>query len=181
MIIFDTETTGFVLPSVAPADQQPRIIDLAAVKMDPMSGEVYERIEFLLDPGMTLPSEITKITGLTDADLKGKPSFATVFPEVVDFFLGERCMLAHNLPFDKSMLYWELIRIGAETMFPYPPQQICTVNLFADEFGGKGPKLTALYESVMGIKLEQKHRAMADVEALVDIVRRRRIFELEQQ
>lgn len=178
MIIWDTETTGLLLPSVARAEDQPRIIDFAAVKLDPLTGEERGRIEFLLNPECALPSEITKITGLTDDDLKKQPTFATVFNAITNFFLGEVSMLAHNLPFDKGLLYWELVRLGAETAFPWPPRQLCSVQLFADEFGGKGPKLTALYESVMGIKLEQKHRAMADVEALVDIVCRRRIFEL---
>ena len=32
-------------------------------------------------------------------------------------------------PFDISMLNYELKRIGYETKFPFPPEQMCTVEL----------------------------------------------------
>lgn len=177
--MLDSETTGLLLPSVASADEQPRIIDFAAVKLDPCTGEETARIQMLINPLQTLPAEITKITGYTDSDLRDAPPFAAVLGRLIEFFLGERAMLAHNMPFDKGMLYWELVRLGRETAFPWPPQQLCTVAMYADEFGGKGPRLIALYEKKLGRKLDQKHTAMADVEALVEVVRADRLYELE--
>lgn len=179
MIVWDTETTGLILPSSADQLKQPRIIDFAAIQLDPFTGEEVNRIETLLMPEMLVPAEITKITGYTDADLKDAPLFAEVLPGIVDFFLGETCMLAHNLSFDKAMLYYELLRLDAVTAFPWPPMQLCTVQLFESEFG-KFPKLTALYERKLGRKLEQRHTAMADVEALVEIVRAEKLYELAQ-
>lgn len=183
MIVLDTETTGLLLPSCASADEQPRIIDFAAVKVDRRTGRETARLSLLIHPSCTLPSEITKITGYTDKDLAQAPRFAACARTITNFFLGERCMLAHNMPFDKGMLYWELVRIGLETSFPWPPQQLCTVQMYAEEFfghaGGRGPKLITLYETKLGRKLEQKHTAMADVEALLEIVRQERLYELE--
>lgn len=179
MIILDTETTGLLLPQALTADKQPRIIDLACVQLDPYTGEEVNRFETLLNPDQPITDEITRITGYTDADVRAAPRFADVLPGLVEFFLGENSFLAHNLPFDKGMLYWELVRVDAVTAFPWPGRQFCTVQLYVDEFG-KFPKLTQLYERKLGRPLDQKHTAMADVEALVEIVRAERLYELGQ-
>lgn len=169
MIILDTETTGLLKPAVLDASQQPKIIDFAAKKIDDDTGALIDQIEFLCNPGQPLESIITKITGLTDADLAGQPPFAHYVPQLAEFFRGERCMVAHNMPFDKGLIYWELVRLDLVTSFPWPTQQLCTVQLHIEEFGHR-PKLTELYESRIGKKLAQKHRAMADVDALLEIV-----------
>jgi DNA polymerase III epsilon subunit-like protein len=168
MIILDTETTGLLVPGQSDPDKQPRIIDIAAVKID-ASGEVIEQIEYLIQPRVFLDKDITRITGLKDDDLIGKPEFPELFADIADFFLGEREMVAHNLPFDRGMLMWELIRMGREFAFPWPAVQIDTVEYYKDQFGF-GPKLTQLYERKLKRKLDQRHRAMADVEALLEIV-----------
>lgn len=179
MIVFDTETTGLPVPEILGPEKQPRIIDIACVQLDPFTGEEVNRFETLINPGIPIPEEITKITGYTDEHVKDAPTFAEVLPYLVDFFLGERAMLSHNLPFDKSMLYWELMRCGAETAFPWPPVQVCSVETYIEEFG-KRPRLIHLYERKTGRKLEQKHTAMADVEALLEIVQIDRLYELGQ-
>lgn len=179
MIILDTETTGLVLPSVADPHMQPRIIDFAAIQLDPFTGEEVNRVEFLLNPDRALDEDITRITGYKDSDVADAIRFAEALSDLCAFFVGENCMLAHNLAFDKAMLYWELVRLDAVTLFPWPPMQLCTVQLYEQEFG-KFPKLTALYEKKLGRKLDQKHTAMADVEALVEIVQRERLYELGQ-
>ena len=172
MIIFDTETTGLSLPGVADLSQQPRIIDFAAVKLSRMGkGKVWRqtRIQHLINPGVPISPEITKITGYTDHDLRDAPPFAAVLRDIAHFFLGERVMLAHNLPFDKSLLEFELRRLDLVTNFPWPPVQACTVSLYTEAFGRR-PKLTELYERRLGKPLRQLHKAMADVEALLEIV-----------
>lgn len=178
MIILDTETTGLLAPSVSDPNKQPRIIDFAAVKIDPMTGAETDRYQTLLNPGVPLPEEITKITGYRDEDLKDAPTFEHVLPQLAEFFLGERAMLAHNLPFDHGLMRWELVRSGAEFRFPWPPMQLCSVQLFEAEFGRR-MKLVQLYKAKLGRDLDQKHTAMADVEALLEIVRAERLYELE--
>ena len=177
MIIFDTETTGLTQPAAAGVAAQPRIIDFAAIQLDPWTGEEVNRIEFLLQPDCPLDADITRITGYRDADLASAPRFPEVLPGLINFFLGETCMLAHNLQFDRDVLFWELTRMGAVTLFPWPPLQLCSMQMNEERFG-KWPKLTALYEAVLGRKLDQKHTAMADVEALVEIVLAERLYEL---
>lgn len=167
MIVFDTETTGLTLPSSADLKAQPKIIELAAIVMD--SGRVIDERVWLINPGEKLSPEITKITGLTDADLADKPSFIEVLPELIDVFLGKRRLIAHNLPFDLAVLVAELKRCGREYAFPFPPDQLCTVSAYA-HLRGHNLKLTELYAQLLGKEFAQSHRALGDARALAEIV-----------
>ena len=69
MIVFDTETTGLPAADAAPLAKQPHIIEFAAIKLDEDTLEEVSRLEFLSKPPIDLPPIITKITGITDADL----------------------------------------------------------------------------------------------------------------
>lgn len=171
--VWDTETTGLLIPG-APLDKQPHIIEFGVVMVASAEFEgvenpyVLDRHSWLINPGVPLEPIITKITGLTDDDLRGKPSFAEVLPEIVAFFIGVHGMVAHNLPFDKGMLVVELQRLGKEHAFPYPPEQICTVAHFVQTFGRRA-KMTEVYARVMGKPLPQTHRALDDCSALAEI------------
>jgi DNA polymerase-3 subunit epsilon len=173
MILLDTETTGLPDISITPLDAQPRIIELAAWKIDPVSFRKIGEINFLCDPGVPIPAKVTEITGITDADVKGKPSFARMLPILTDFFLGTKYMVAHNLPFDRQMIGWELERIGRSFQFPWPPEHICTVERSQD-ISGKFTSLTDLYVHYYGMDPGQKHRGEGDVAILYEVVKKMR-------
>jgi DNA polymerase III epsilon subunit-like protein len=170
MIIFDTETTGLILPSLVRIEEQPQIIEFAGVKLDDITLEEIERLTFMCNPGCALPEEIIKITSITDEMLKDQEPFASHYHDLCDFFLGEQMMVAHNLDFDKTLLKLELIRIGKEFAFPWPPKQVCTVEA---SFGinNKRMRLSDLHLHCTGEDFKDAHRAMADTEALVRCVR----------
>ncbi len=171
MIILDTETTGFLKPEIADLAAQPHIVEIAMIKLDDRNYKELDRYEALMKPGAPLDEELHKrITGLTNADLADKPVFLELKDELCDFFLGERCLVAHNLEFDRGMLVVELRRIGAEHAFPFPPMQVCTVER-TKHLQGHRLKLIDLYQLKLGRKLDQKHRAMSDAEALAEIVK----------
>lgn len=172
MIIFDTETTDLLKPEGAELSTQPHIIEIAMIKISVAQDYAeVDRYTALLHPGAPLDEETHKrITGLTNADLADSPTFLELHEELVEFFLGEVTLVAHNLKFDLGVLVCELRRIGMEFAFPYPPVQICTVDR-TKHLRGRRLKMTELYEELLGKKLEQKHRAMSDVEALVEIVK----------
>lgn len=174
MIVLDTETTELQKPEIADLSTQPHIIEIALIKLDPEWREV-DRYEALIDPQAPLNSEEHKrITGLTNEVLKGCPTFLELYEELCDFFLGEGVLVAHNAEFDRSNIVCELRRINREFAFPYPPVQICTVER-TKHLLGRRLKLTELYEMKLKRKLAQKHRAMADAEALAEIVREMRL------
>ena len=183
IIVWDTETTGLLLPGAAALKDQPKIIELAAIAIHVLSeaemkalrkqkapeiAEV-ERRTWLIHPGEEISAEITKITGITNDDLRGQPSFGEVYGEIAAFFCGAQAMVAHNLPFDLWMLVNDLRRIGREFAFPYPAQQICTVAAF-EHLKGRRMKLDELFKHFTQEEMKTAHRAMADAEALARIV-----------
>lgn len=170
MIIWDNETTGLVGPSPIPTDRQPRIIELCAIKLDDKTLKEKGVIDVLIHPGIKLPEIITTITGIRDEDLIGKLPFKAHADEVADFFLGERYSVAHNNDADTNFLYYELVRLGRQNAFPWPPRRICTVEKTVC-IKGHRLKLGELYELATGKKLEGAHRAINDVRALCESVR----------
>ena len=173
MIVFDTETTGKLLPNLVPLDQQPEIIEWGAVKLDDLTLEELAHQSFLIRPRLVkqLPAITTKITGITDADLKGKTPFPGVLPDLTTFFLGERILTAHNVEFDCEMLAIELRRLGREYKFPWPPQRLDTIDLTKHNFD-KFPTLDAMYEFYCKRpRPNASHRALNDARDLAECVR----------
>lgn len=181
-IILDVETTGLLKPAATPLDKQPQIIELGALYIDDDSS-VIRTISQLIDPGMPLPEIITGITGITDEQLKGKPKFAECLPLFIEFFKGADNLIAHNAPFDTGMLHNELRRVpwihedeSMDNCFPWPKETICTIQEYK-AMVGKWPKLTELYQKIIGEPLEQTHRALDDCVALHKILVKDDFFE----
>jgi len=168
MILLDTETTGAPEPMLVPLDQQPRIIELGALKVDNKSLKVLDSIHFLCNPGMSIPAEITKVTGITDEMVSKEKKFVTYVAKLSQFFLGEDTLVAHNEAFDHRMLELELERLGRLTQFPWPINRICTVER-TQARTGKFLKLSELYQKLFGKDPDQKHRALGDVEILHEV------------
>lgn len=173
-IIFDAETTGLLLPSSAPLEKQPKIIEIGAVKVDE-KGALLDQLSLLIHPGEAITAEITKITGIKDDDVKDSLRFPAVLDRVKAFFAGCDLLVAHNAAFDVGMLRVELERCGCKD-FPWPAENVCTVAEYASE-DGSWPKLTVLYERKLGKKLEQTHRALDDVMAMLEVLQHDRFFE----
>lgn len=173
LLVFDTETTGLLLHPQAPLAQQPRIIEFGAVVLE--RGTVTDEMSWLVNPEQALPAEIVSITGLTDAQLIGAPTFGHWVPRLRTLFGSCDGVVAHNLPFDKAMLMNDLRRVRADAGFPWPRRELCTVGLYRDIWG-YGPRLKELYEDLFGKPLQQTHRALDDVRALVAIVRKEMLW-----
>ena len=164
IILLDFETTGLTLPSSSDLELQPHIIEIGAIKVND-KGSVVEEFTELIYPKMEISAEITKITGIKNDQLEGKRVIEEVLPELADFFLGAHTLVAHNLAFDRDVLYFELLRYGWERRFPFPPNQVCTVDSTM-HMKGRRLKLLELYEITQGKPLAQTHRALDDVMAL---------------
>ena len=93
-ISIDLETTGL-------NPKQDKIIEIGAVKV--VEGRITDRYSALVNPGCLLEERITELTGITDADLEGKPYMEDLLPEVIDF-LGDAPLLGHSILFDYSFL-----------------------------------------------------------------------------
>lgn len=175
VIVFDTETTGLTQPSCAELKSQPRIIEIGAAKVEVPSGKVIATLTALVNPGEPIPEIITKITGITNEELSEQPAFKEHLPALRVHFTGSIALIAHNAPFDRALLDYELARAKV-TDFPMPPETICTVSEFNHIFG-RNMKLTELYEHFCKKELQQTHRALDDVEALVEALTAAKFWE----
>jgi DNA polymerase-3 subunit epsilon len=173
VLILDWETTGLTLHPLAKLPLQPRAIEFGGVMLE--DGAVTAEVSVLINPEQEVSAEITKITGLTNADLNGQPTFAAAWPLIELLFKDADGMIAHNLPFDRSVLAYELERMGVKE-FRWP-RGLCTAQTYQDLFG-KRPRLLELYEEIMGVPLAQTHRALDDCKALAEIVIKQRLWEL---
>lgn len=174
-ILYDTETTGLPIHKDGPLKDQPRIIEFAAIKY--RNGVIIDELEFICNPGHAIDEIITKITGLTNADLDDKPPFSEFVQSIKEFFAYSDVIVAHNLSFDKWMLKFDLARLGLDlTAVDYPTRELCTVEQTFPIYG-RMMKLNELYNMHCG-EYEQKHRAMSDVVQLAYICEKLGIFNI---
>lgn len=185
ILVFDTETTGLPLHPSAPLEKQPRIIEFGGALLSPVTGAVELTVNIMINPGEALEPVITKITGITDEDLKDALPFQAVLPQIREVFAQATGVIAHNLPFDKSLMRFELARVGVQLpdsvmegveIFPWPEKELCTVGAF-QEVWGRRPKLVELYEWSLRKPLAQTHRALDDVMALVEVIQEEGVWE----
>lgn len=167
MIIFDTETTGLIENPALPLEQQPRIIEIGAIKVNPATLKIEDELSILVNPGIVLEPIITKITGLTDENLKGQPRFARILPRLVDFWLGAGTLVAHNAAFDLGLLGFELERLDMVRRFPWCPEVVDTAEVSATYNNGRYMKLEKWYEHLFGKPAGQTHRALDDCKLLL--------------
>jgi DNA polymerase-3 subunit epsilon len=99
--VFDLETTGLR----AGAD---RVVEIGAVRVE--GYELTERFERLVDPGVPLPAEITRITGIRPQDLAGRVGVASALRSFLAF-AGDAVLVAHNARFDVGFVDAELRRL----------------------------------------------------------------------
>ncbi len=174
LIVYDTETTGLVKHPDAPLSKQPRIIEFGAMALSLKNGKpIGKKFKALINPGEPLTEEITRITGITNEDVRDAPTFVNAWPKIAAYIKGARAMLAHNEPFDHAIIDYELKRASKKFVWPVV---FCTIGLYREQWG-RDMKLTELYAQTMGRQLDQKHRALSDVEALVEIVQKEKLWE----
>ena len=124
-IAFDLETTGLY-----PAKD--RIVEIGAVKFD-RRGPIG-RFSVLIDPRMPMPAEASRINGITDAMLAGKPVLDQVLPDFLRF-IGDGVLIAHNASFDCSFVNaalkerWETAQAAAK-------EDAAQISLLDDAPGG---------------------------------------------
>ncbi|MCE7877558.1 MAG: 3'-5' exonuclease, partial [Betaproteobacteria bacterium PRO3] len=116
----DLETTG----TRAAADRVTEV-GIVRVEADPAGGPPsVDEWSSLVDPGVPIPSAIQAMTGITDAMVRGAPTFSTLAGEVARRIDG--CLfVAHNARFDFGFLKHEFARLGSS----FSPRVLCTVRL----------------------------------------------------
>jgi DNA polymerase-3 subunit epsilon len=99
-IAFDLETTG-TLPGVD------RIVEIGAVRF--IDGEVEAVFSTLVDPLRPIPPGASRVNGITDDMVAGKPKIEDLLDPLTEF-CGEDLLIAHNAVFDYGFLNAEYVR-----------------------------------------------------------------------
>lgn len=164
-ILFDTETTGLLVPEINELAAQPYIVDFYAVKIDE-DFNILGEIETYVKPPISIPAELTKIHGVSNDTVKDAPTFSELYPKLAEFFLGVDTLVGHNVSYDRSMVANELLRCGKLLNFPWPINHICTVemSLWIEQ---RRMNLSNLHAHCTGKPHADAHRAKSDVFALV--------------
>ena len=153
----DLETTG----TRAGADRVTEV-GVVRVEADADGGNVrVDEWSSLVDPGVPIPPAIQALTGITDAMVRGAPTFPSIARDLARRLDG--CLfVAHNARFDFGFLKHEFARVGV----PFAPRALCTVRLsrrLDPEAGGHG--LDAVIAR-HGLDPGARHRALGDARAL---------------
>ena len=164
-LIFDTETTGLIKNSALPLEQQPHIIEFYGCIVDVDNGEIIADLDFICNPGIPLETVITKITGITDADVANKPPFSEFESSVRQLISRADTIAAHNLSFDWDMLCLEFRRCETIDSVKWPMTRICTVEE-TEYMKGHRLNLSKLHTLLFDEPFQGAHRANVDVVAL---------------
>lgn len=122
-------------------------------------GREINSFESLLDPGTPISPFVTRLTGITGADLRGKPAFRNVWPEVKCMIEG-KILVAHNMPFDGRILKRELEHIGEGSGENF--DSLCTLKLARRVLPKEEKKGLDALASRFGLTFTSRHRALDD-------------------
>ncbi|MBS6159783.1 MAG: 3'-5' exoribonuclease [Firmicutes bacterium] len=103
-VTLDLETTGL-------EPKRDRIIEIGAVKVS--NGVVIGEYTTLIDPQLEIPERISKLTGISNDMVQGKPLIQKVLGEFLEF-CGDLPLLGHNILFDYSFVKHQAVNCGLE-------------------------------------------------------------------
>ena len=142
-------------------------IELAALKIK--DGVAVETFGSLLDPGKHIAPEITKLTGISDRMVEGKPSFVEILPDFFKFAEGA-VLVGHNIDgYDFPLLRKYSDKAG----FLFDNERMDTLTLAKKYIPNSEVPRYSLEELAkhFGISHRNAHRAMADVMATAELLR----------
>ncbi len=155
LVVFDLETTGLDLV-------RDRIIQLSYIKVYPDGRET--RGNEMINPGKPIPQEVAALTGITDDDVKDKPSFKALAPKLSAEFSGCDFAGFNSNHFDIPMLAEEFLRAGID--FDFSKCRLIDVQTIFHKMERRN--LAAAYKFYCGREMEddfEAHRADQDTEA----------------
>jgi DNA polymerase III subunit epsilon len=153
--IIDIETTGG-------SYRYDKITEIAIIVYQ--NGEIIDQFESLVNPTRSIPTEITRITGITNEMVENAPQFYEIAKDIVQKTDG--CIfVAHNVHFDYSFIREEFLQLG----FSFIRKKLCTVQLSRKYI--KGLKSYSLGNLIkhFNIEVQNRHRAMDDTQATLQV------------
>ena len=155
LVIFDLETTGLDLV-------KDRVIQLSYIKVYPDGHE--ERGNELINPEKNIEPIITQLTGISNDDVKDKPTFKQLAAKFNEVFSGSDIAGFNSNHFDVPLLAEEFLRAGID--FDFSKSRLIDVQTIFHKMERRN--LAAAYKFYCGRRMEddfEAHRADQDTEA----------------
>jgi len=156
LCFFDLETTGTQIT-------KDRIVQLAVVKLNP-DGSKEER-NFIVNPEISIPEEISAIHGITDEMVKDKPKLTDVAEEIISFFNDSDLAGYNSNKFDIPFLVEEFLRIAKP--FPMEGRHFIDVQNIFHKMEQR--TLAAAFKFYCGQTMENAHDALYDTQVTLDV------------
>lgn len=167
LIVLDLETTGLFV-----ADGH-RMIEVAAVEI--INGRVTG-VEFyaLVNPGRSIPKEVSEIHHITDDKVCDQPAFAAVADQLRRFIGDDQvvitCRTKGNYTLDIAFLNMEFEKAGQPII---PESQWLNVRRWSEEMFGNGKArlddLLERYNVSADERIEKGHGAILDARLLSEV------------
>ena len=157
-VVFDLETTGF-------SPEKNRIIEFGAVKVE--NGKITGLFSEFVNPGIPIPYRITQLTGITDDMVIDADPIEKVLPGFLEF--SEGCVLVgHNVGFDIGFVRENCRRLGYDCPFT----TMDTLGISRALLPGHAKYTLDAVAKILGVSLENHHRAVDDAECTAGIFRK---------
>ena len=158
LVFFDLEATGLSITT-------DRIVEISMLKVFPDSHE--ESISYIVDPTINITKEVSEIHGITNEDVKGKPTFNEIAKIIYKFIEG--CDIAgyNSNKFDIPLLAEEFLRVDIDFNF----KKRKAIDVQAIFFKKEQRTLVAAYKFYCKKELVNAHNAMADTKATYEVLK----------
>lgn len=169
LVVFDIESTGL--------DDDDEVVEIAGILLDPthpaLSFETLVKptdLKLLHRPGKKGRSAFD-IHGIGEQLLKDAPKMGD--PEVLNLlseFMDKKAWASFNIEFDERLLYQGLNAVGIHDGFPEGRKNFCIQQMMNLYLGHEYVSLDEACKA-LGVERSAKHRAMADAEDALKILK----------
>ncbi|OFX29854.1 MAG: DNA polymerase III subunit epsilon [Bacteroidetes bacterium GWA2_32_17] len=158
IVFFDLETTGVNVTN-------DRIVEITLLRIETNNKEC--EITYLVNPTIPIPQFATDIHGITNEDVKDKPTFKEIAKNVVSVFEGADMAGFNSNKFDIPLLAEEFLR--AEVDFDMRKRQFVDVQVIFHKMEQRN--LTAAYKFYCKKDLINAHTSKADTYATYEVLK----------
>lgn len=156
-IVLDTETTGL-------DKEKDRVVEIGIISFRDGSSLMEQR----LNPGMSIPSEVTAIHGIGDDDVADCPGFEVIAPRLKLMIEEADAVIGYHIFYDFDMLSAEFARLGIEVRWP---PLVCAKRVWDVYEPREERHLRNAFQRFVDRKgFENAHSALADVHATRDVL-----------
>lgn len=156
---------SYAITDIETSGGNPRIDRITEICIHLFDGEkIIDTFSTLINPEVSIPYNIIRITGITNEMVRNAPKFHEVAKRIVEI-TQNAVFVAHNVRFDYGFIQKEFRNLG----YTYSRPQLCTVKLSQKVLPGQTSYgLENLCRS-LEITNQKAHRAYGDATATVKL------------